>query len=90
MEDKREYKVAVSESLRRIVKVKAKDEDEAHQRVMDAWRNGEITLMAEDFQGAEFYVLGNTDGSESDKRLPEIDVKNSVISRAREEVAEDG
>lgn len=89
MNDKRTYKVAVTETLRRVVRVEAKDEAEAHQRTSDAWHNGEITLVAEDFDGVEFYVQGEADGAESDKYLPEIDGKNTVIPNADEEVGAD-
>ncbi len=89
MNKKKTYKVAVTETLRRVVKVDATDETEAHQRTSDAWRNGEITLVAEDFEGVEFYVQGEADGSESDKFLTVIDGKNTVIPGADEEVDSD-
>ena len=89
MKDKKTYKVAVTETLRRVVKVEAADETEAHQRTTDAWHNGEITLVAEDFDGVEFYVQGEADGAESDKYLPEIDGKNTVIPGAEAEVDTD-
>ena len=81
-EEKKKYKVAVTELLRKIVVVEAKNEAEAHQRVSDAWQNGEYILDGRDFDGAEFHVLGESDGSE-EKRLEHVDGKNA-------EVAEDG
>lgn len=84
MTEKKEYKVAVTELLRRVVRVRAVNETEAHQRAMDAWHNGEITLDVDDFDGAEFHVLGETDGSESEKDLESIDSKDT------EKEAEDG
>ena len=47
------YKVAVMETLRKVVAVEAANEREAHRRVADAWRNGEVILTCEDFAGAE-------------------------------------
>ena len=81
-EEKKKYKVAVTELLRKIVVVEAKNEAEAHQRVSDAWQNGEYILDGRDFDGAEFHVLGESDGSE-EMRLEDVDGKNA-------EVAEDG
>ena len=52
------YRVAITETLRRVVTVAAEDEDDARQRVSDAWRNTEYILEADDFEGVEFYVLG--------------------------------
>ena len=79
----KKYRVAVTETLRRVVLVEAADEAEAHSRVSDAWRNSEVILTAEDFDGAEFYVLGESTDEEQDKHLERIDGK-------REEEAEDG
>ena len=52
------YRVAITETLRRVVTVEAADEDDAHQKVSDAWHNTEYILEADDFEGVEFYVLG--------------------------------
>lgn len=76
MSEKKEYKVAVTELLRRVVRVKAHDEPEAHRRAMDAWHNGEILLGADDFDGAEFHVLGEMEGNETEKKLWIIDSKD--------------
>ena len=67
------YKVAVMETLRKVVAVEAANEREAHRRVADAWRNGEVILSCEDFAGAEFCVGGEDDG---DKRTPRVERKN--------------
>ena len=55
------YKVAVTETNRRIVTVRASNEEEAHQRVYDAWSGSEFLLTDEDFDGVEVYVIGETD-----------------------------
>ena len=74
--DKKQYRVAVTELLRKVVVVEAANEAEAHQRVSDAWQNGEYMLDGKDFDGAEFHVLGESDGTE-DKRLEHVDGKNA-------------
>ena len=74
--DKKQYRVAVTELLRKVVVVEAANEAEAHQRVSDAWQNGEYLLDGKDFDGAEFHVLGESDGTE-DKRLEHVDGKNA-------------
>lgn len=53
-----EYKVLVTEILQKTVVVEAASEKEAARRAEDAWRNTEYILDVDDFQGAEFYVLG--------------------------------
>ena len=55
MKEKKMYKVAVTELLRRIVVVEARSEAEAHRRASDAWQNGEYLLDSRDFDGAEFH-----------------------------------
>ena len=59
--EKKIYKVAVMETYRKVVSVPAKDENEAHKRVYDAWQNTEFLLDDEDFDGVEVCVLGKTD-----------------------------
>ena len=76
MAEKKTYKVAVTELLRKVVLVEATSEVEAHQRVSDAWQNGEYMLDGRDFDGAEFHVLGESDGEE-EKNLGHVDAKNA-------------
>lgn len=76
MKEKKLYKVAVTELLRKVVLVEATDEAEAHQRVSDAWQNGEYLLDGKDFDGAEFHVLGESGGTE-DKHLDRVEGKNA-------------
>lgn len=78
MKEKKMYRVAVTEALRKVVLVEAADEAAAHQRVTDAWHNGEVILTEEDFHGVEFYVLGEDDGEEL-KKLERVDAKDSII-----------
>ena len=80
----KKYKVAVTELLRRVILVEAADEEQARQRASDAWHNSEVILSAEDFEGAEFYVVGEADGSEGEKNLERID------SKEESEVDKDG
>ena len=76
MEDKKKYKVAVTEFHRRTVVVEAHGEQEALRRAEDAWKNGEILLSDRDFEGTEYFVLGESDGDESDKDLERIESKD--------------
>lgn len=57
------YEVVVTELRRKVVLVDASNETKAHQRVSDAWYNGEYLLTEKDFDGAEFHVLGEHDGN---------------------------
>lgn len=51
-----EYNVIVEETLSRIVKVKANNEDEAKYKAKKMYRNQEIVLVAEDFLNVKFFV----------------------------------
>ena len=64
------YKVAVTEIYRKVVSVKAQNEQEAHQRAWDAWNNTEIILDMDDFEGAEMSVLDDEQEAGGEK-LPE-------------------
>lgn len=75
----KEYKVLITETLQKTVVVEAASEQEAHKRVSDAWKNAEYTLDAENFQGVEFHVLGESEGEE-DKRLDRVDSKNAGVA----------
>ena len=72
----KKYKVAVTEIRRRVVLVEGKSEEQAYQRAFDAWYNGEINLVVEDYQGTEFYVVGEADSSDAEKYLERIDSKD--------------
>ena len=63
-----EYKVLVTEILQKTVVVEAASEKEAARRAEDAWNNTEYILDLDDFQGAEFYVVGETTGKD-EKRI---------------------
>ena len=76
MEEKRMFKVAVTELLRKTVLVEAETESEARRRAEDAWRNGEILLGDRDFEGTEYFVLGESASDESEKQLERIDPKD--------------
>lgn len=76
MGERKRYKVAVTEILRRTVLVEAETENEARRRAEDAWKNGEILLGDRDFEGSECYVVGETDSDESEKQLERIESKD--------------
>ena len=50
------YKVNVEELLSRIVEVKAKNEEEAEEKVREMYMNEDIILDASDFQNVEYFV----------------------------------
>lgn len=77
MSEKKRYKVAVTEMLRRTVLVEAGTENEARRRAEDAWRNGEILLGDRDFEGTEFFVVGESESDETDKDLERIESKDA-------------
>ena len=76
MAERKKYKVAVTEQLRRMVVVEAHGEQEALRRAEDAWKNGEILLGDRDFEGTEYFVLGESEGDEADKDLERIESKD--------------
>ena len=76
MEERKRYRVAVTELLRRTVVVEAESEREAARRAEDAWKNGEILLGDRDFEGTEYFVLGELQGDEADKDLERIEPKD--------------
>ena len=53
-----------------------KSEREAARRAEDAWKNGEILLGDRDFEGTEYFVLGESQGDETDKDLERIEPKD--------------
>lgn len=63
------YRVAVTEIYRKVVSVQAQNEQDAHQRAWDAWKNTEIILGMDYFDGAEMYVLGEGHGDNSGKYI---------------------
>jgi len=72
---KKEYKVLITETLQKTVIVEAENEQEAHRRVSDAWKNSEYILDADSFQGVEFHVTGEADGDDAEKGLDHVDCK---------------
>ena len=66
MPELKEYKVAVTEVYRKVIPVLGTSERDAHRRAEDGWRNNEIILTPDNFDGAEFYVMPRHD-SEHDK-----------------------
>ena len=79
MENRKVYKVAVTEILRKIVTVEAGSEAEAHRRASDAWQNGEYLLDGRDSDGVEFHVLGEDDGSD-EKCLTHVEGKDAGVT----------
>ena len=74
---KKEYRVLVTETLQKTVIVEASSEEEAHRRAEDAWANTEYILDEDDFQGAEFYVLGEMDGTDASEGMERVAGKDS-------------
>ena len=73
---KKQFRVAVTELYRKCVLVEADTENEALRRTEDAWRNSEIILNERNFEGSEYYVLGEGSGDESEKSLERIEAKD--------------
>ena len=64
------YKVSVTEVYRKVVSVKALNEQAAQDRALDAWKNTELILdMDNDFDGVEVYAVD--DGQDIDYNIPE-------------------
>lgn len=61
-----EYKVLVTETLQKAIVVEAASEKEASRRAEDAWKNTEYILDTDNFQGVEFYVLGEATPEDKD------------------------
>lgn len=78
MNETKEYKVLITETLQKIVIVEAASEQEAHRRVSDAWKNAEYILDAESFQGVEFHVIGEADGDVGEKDIQRIEGKGGA------------
>lgn len=75
MADKKRFKVLITETLQKTVIVEAASEQEAHRRAIDAWKNAEYMLGAENFQGVEFHVSGEAADDDGDKTLERIESK---------------
>jgi hypothetical protein len=52
----RSFEVTITETLKRTVRVRASNEDEARQRVEDGWKNEVHVLGADDFKEVHFTV----------------------------------
>ena len=75
------YRVAVTETYRKVVSVEAHTEREAHQRVWDAWNNTELILDEDDFAGAEMDVLGEGHEANRDNVIKGVSYgKGAVIN----------
>ena len=53
------YRVAITETRRKVVEVEARTPREAHIRARDAYNNTEIVLDDSNLEGAEYHVLGD-------------------------------
>lgn len=52
----KEYIIKITETLEKVVIIKAFSEQDAKSKVRTAWKNGDYILDAEDFQGVAFTV----------------------------------
>ena len=76
MTEKKDYRILVTEIRQKSMTVRAATEQEAQRRAEDAWKNAEVILGTEDFQGVEFHILGEADGTEGDKHVCRIEEKD--------------
>ena len=67
------YKVAITETRRKIVEVEARTPREAHIRARDAYNNTEIVLDDTNLEGAEYHVLSEHESTDS--KIEEIEGK---------------
>ena len=65
----KKYRVAVTEVYRKVITVLGTSERDAHRRAEDGWRNNEVILTEEDFEGAEYYVIPRP-GDDQDEGKP--------------------
>ncbi|MBQ7154917.1 MAG: DpnD/PcfM family protein [Synergistaceae bacterium] len=78
------YTVAVTETRRKAVSVRADSRQDAEQRALDAWKNTEFVLDDfEDFEGVDAEALD--DGAEDDGTLPYDTVLGGYGSEHQEE-----
>lgn len=63
------YKVEVLETLKKVVEIEHPlgSDNEARQKVMDMYYDGEIVLSADDYYETEFYFLGRTEDNKQPK-----------------------
>ena len=73
------YRVAVTETYRKVVSVEAHNEREAHQRAWDAWNNTELILDEDDFAGAEMDVLGEAHKGSGDNVIKGFSYGKGVV-----------
>lgn len=75
---KKEYKVLITETYQKTVIVEAESEAQARTRARDAWQNTECVVETECFTGVEFYVAGESESGEEDKRIQRINGKDAL------------
>lgn len=63
------YKVEVLETLKKVEEIELPlgSDNEARQKVMDMYYDGEIVLSADDYYETEFYFLGRTEDNKQPK-----------------------
>ena len=66
----KKYKVAVTEVYRKVIIVLGASERDARRRAEDGWRNNEIILTPDDFEGTEYYVHPRPGGEEEVEKSP--------------------
>lgn len=54
------YAVEIEEVLQKVVAIEAESEDEAYQKVKEAYQNGDIVLDADDFMDANLKNMDMT------------------------------
>lgn len=81
MDEKRTYRVMITETRQKAVSVEAGSEQEARRRAEDAWRNAECVLGDEDLQGVECYILGE-DGDFT-KKAEQIEPKDAALDAGK-------
>lgn len=60
----KEFNVIITETLRKVVTVKAETAEDEKDMVDAAWHNSEYILEAEDFDGVEFTIQDDKNEAE--------------------------
>lgn len=60
------YVVEIHEALSKVVTIEAESEEDALEIAEQQWKNSEIELYPENFDGVEFFVIGKCTEKENE------------------------
>lgn len=73
------YDVEITETLRRIVSVKAADQYEAEEIAAEGWNQEKYVLDADDFLGVDFHTVGKLRLSNPDPQKESSEFLGQII-----------